>query len=128
MHLKNYIIIILIVLSIFYSCGCINDNNIHKEKILGSWITEKSVGQDDKAEFNFYSNNTYSFIVTITNNDSNKKNDTFTFWWPYNFNNKKLIMEIEGRNENLEYFFNEDYNVLTLIEDNGETTVLIRND
>jgi len=125
MNKKFLSIIILFIILNFILSGCISTNN-NQEKILGSWITEKSFGQEETAVFNFFSNGTFSFVVTVLLNESDVNVTRLSFWGPYQINDEKIKMEIEGNMENLEFSFSDDFNVLTLFEDNDESTVLLR--
>ena len=120
---KKMIIMIgmtLILLTITLS-GC-TSTKTNEEKILGSWITEKSMGQEETAVFNFFSNGTFSLEVTV--NESNLT--TFTIWETYIITDESIVMILGNETETLEYSFSDGDDILTLIEDNGEHTVLVR--
>ena len=114
---------ITLILLIIILSGC-TSTKTNEEKILGSWITEKSVGQEETAVFNFFSNATFSIEVTV--NGSYGNFTTYAIWETYTITDKTLVMILGGETEILEYFFSDDSNTLTLIEDNGESTVLIK--
>lgn len=114
---------ITLILLIVILSGC-TSTKTNEEKILGSWITEKSVGQEETAVFNFFSNATFSIEVTM--NGSYGNFTTYTIWETYTITDKTLVMILGGKTEILEYFFSDDSNTLTLIEDNGESTVLLK--
>jgi hypothetical protein len=120
---KKMIIMIgmtLVLLTITLS-GC-TSTKTNEEKILGSWITEKSMGQEETAVFNFFSNGTFSLEVTV--NESNLT--TFTIWETYIITDESIVMILGNETETLEYSFSDGDDILTLIEDNGEHTVLVR--
>jgi len=101
--------------------GC-TSTKTNEEKILGSWITEGSIGQEETAVFNFFSNGTFSLELTV--NELNLT--TFTIWETYTITDESIVMILGNVTETLEYSFSEGDDILTLIEDNGEQTVLVR--
>ena len=101
--------------------GC-TSTKTNEEKILGSWITEGSIGQEETAVFNFFSNGTFSLELTV--NELNLT--TFTIWETYTITDESIVMILGNETETLEYSFSEGDDILTLIEDNGEQTVLVR--
>ena len=101
--------------------GC-TSTKTNEEKILGSWITEGSIGQEETAVFNFFSNGTFSLELTV--NELNLT--TFTIWETYTITDESIVMILGNETETLEYSFSEGDNTLTLIEDNGEHTILVR--
>ena len=101
--------------------GC-TSTKTNEEKILGSWITEGSIGQEETAVFNFFSNGTFSLELTV--NELNLT--TFTIWETYTITDESIVMILGNETETLEYSFSEGDDILTLIEDNGEHTVLVR--
>ena len=120
---KKMIIMIgmtLVLLTITLS-GC-TSTKTNEEKILGSWITEGSIGQEETAVFNFFSNGTFSLELTV--NELNLT--TFTIWETYTITDESIVMILGNETETLEYSFSEGDDILTLIEDNGEQTVLVR--
>ena len=125
-NMKQKLIIVgmaLVLLTVVLS-GC-TSTKTNEERFLGSWITERSMGQDETAAFNFFSNGTFSLVVTVLLNESDVNFTTLTFWEPYTISDETVAMVIEGKTEILEYSFSDD-NILTLTEDNGESTVLLR--
>jgi hypothetical protein len=126
--MKQKLIIIgmtLVLLTVMLS-GC-TSTKTNEEKFLGSWITERSMGQEETAAFNFFSNGTFSFVATFLLNESDVNFTTLTFWRPYTISDETICMMIEGDNkEILEYSFSDNDNVLTLVEDNGEYMVLLK--
>jgi hypothetical protein len=126
MKRKIVIVGMALVLLTVVLIGC-TSTKTNEEKILGSWITEISAGQEETAVFNFFSNGTFSLVVTFLLDDSDVNFTTLTFWDPYTINNEKIVMVIEGKTEILKYSFSDNDNVLTLLqEDSGESTVLLR--
>ena len=126
--MKQKLIIIgmtLVLLTVMLS-GC-TSTKTNEEKFLGLWITERSMGQEETAAFNFFSNGTFSLVVTFLLNESDVNFTALTFWRPYTISDETISMMMEGDNkEILEYSFSDNDNVLTLVEDNGESTVLLR--
>jgi len=110
-----------LVLLIVILSGCASTKT-NEEKILGSWITEGSIGQEETAVFNFFSNATFSLELTV--NESIVI--TYTIWETYTITDESIVMILEGETETLEYSFSEGDGILTLIEDHGEHTVLVR--
>jgi hypothetical protein len=124
MKKKMVIVGMSLVLLSFVLSGCVSSKT-NEEKFLGSWVTERSAGQEETAVFNFFPNGTFSFVVTFLLNESDVNFTTLTFWEPYTISDETVAMVIEGEMEILEYSFSGD-NILTLTEDNGESTVLLR--
>ena len=126
--MKQKLIIIgmaLVLLTVMLS-GC-TSTKTNEEKFLGLWITERSMGQEETAAFNFFSNGTFSLVVTFLLNESDVNFTALTLWRPYTISDETISMMMEGDNkEILEYSFSDNDNVLTLVEDNGESTVLLR--
>ena len=126
MKKKLVIVGMALVLLTVVLIGC-TSTKTNEEKILGSWITEISAGQEETAVFNFFSNGTFSLVVTFLLDESDVNFTKLTFWEPYTINDEKIVMVIEGKTEILEYSFSDNDNVLTLLqEDSGESTVLLR--
>ena len=127
--MKQKLIIIigmaLVLLTVMLS-GC-TSTKTNEEKFLGSWITERSMVQEETAAFNFFSNGTFSLVVTVLLNESDVNFTTLTFWRSYTISDETISMIIEGgTKEILEYSFSDNDDVLTFVEDNGESTVLLR--
>ncbi|HEC89017.1 MAG TPA: hypothetical protein ENI44_00340 [Thermoplasmatales archaeon] len=125
--MRNIWLLGVIVSLVLVISGCVTENNgvAYKEKILGTWISEASVNQSENAIFTFYSNNTVSLTVHL--NESVGKQTTYVFWFNYTIDEKTLKMDIKGKTEVLDYTFSDNYNKLTLIEeDSGAETVLFK--
>ena len=127
-NMKQKLIIVgmaFVLLTVVLS-GC-TSTKTNEERFLGSWITEISMGQEETAAFNFFSNGTFSLVVTILLNESDVNFTTLTFWRTYTISDETISMTIEGgTKEILEYSFSDNDDVLTFVEDNGESTVLLR--
>ena len=123
MEKKSALVWMTLILLIILLIGCVSTKT-SEEKILGSWITERSVGQEETAVFTFFPNGTFSLEIKV--NESNGDFITYTIWETYTITDEKLVMILEGETEILEYFFSNNDNTLTLIEDNGESTILFR--
>jgi len=126
--MKREIVIVGMTLVLFtvVLIGC-TSTKTNEEKILGSWITEISAGQEETAVFNFFTNGSFSFVVTFLLDESDVNFTILSFWEPYTINDEKIVMVIEGKTEIFEYSFSDNDNVLTLLqEDSGESTVLLK--
>jgi len=124
--MRNIWLIIFAIGSVLVIGGCVTEEDAaYREKILGTWISETSMNQSENAIFNFYSNNTVSLTVHL--NESVGKPTTYVFWFNYTIDEKTLKMDINGKTEVLDYTFSDNYNKLTLVEeDSGRETILIR--
>ncbi len=124
--MRNIWLIIFAIGSVLVIGGCVTEEDAaYREKILGTWISETSMNQSENAIFNFYSNNTVSLTVHL--NESVGKPTTYVFWFNYTIDEKTLKMDINGKTEVLDYTFSDNYNKLTLVEeDSGGETILIR--
>ena len=126
MKKKIVIVVMSLALLTVLLIGC-TSTKTNEERILGSWITEMSAGQEETAVFTFCPNGTFSFVVTFLLDESDVNFTTLTFWEPYTINDEKIVMVIEDKTEILRYSFSDDDNVLTLLqEDSGESTILLR--
>ena len=123
MNKKSVIVGLALVFLSIILCGCISTKT-NEEKILGSWITERTVGQEDTAVFNFFPNGTFSLEIIV--HELNGNFTTYVVWETYTITDEKLVMILGGETEILEYSFSDNDNILTLIEDIGESTVLVR--
>jgi hypothetical protein len=69
--------------------------------LVTSWITEKSMGQEETASFNFFSNGTFSLVVTFLLNESDVNFTTLTFWRSYTIGDETVSMMMEGDTEEI---------------------------
>lgn len=125
--MRNIWLIIFAIGSILVIGGCVTEerDTSYREKILGAWISETSINQSENAIFNFYSNNTVS--ITVHLNESVGEPTIYVLWFNYTIDEKTLKMDINGKTEVLDYTFSDNYNKLTLVEeDSGGETILIR--
>ncbi len=124
--MRKLILILVVTIMIFITSGCVEENKVsYSDKIIGSWISAVSMNQSENAIFNFYSNGSVSLVIHL--NESIGEPTTIVKWFNYTMNGKLLTMDIMGEKEVLECRFSDDYNKLTLIEqDSGGETVLVR--
>ena len=116
-------IVVVLLISILYGCISTGPDD---EKFLGKWKRgDVSEGEEGSVIFTFFSNETYSINATIPDG-KNETLTTETYWDTYEITDGKLIMYMVGVKEILTYSFSDDGNTLTLKEEDGTPTVLIR--
>jgi len=129
MNKKIVITGIVIILLISVLCGCISTES-YEEKFIGKWKGENiPEGEEGSTIFNFYENGSYSISFTSYDADGNLTTDIL--WNTYEIKGETLILDMMDTYEveiaeHLTYSFSNDNNTLTLTEENGTPTVLIR--
>ena len=124
-NLTTVIIFFLLIANIFF-IGCL-DSESYKEKIIGKWISEQSIGENESAIFQFFNNDTYSLSLSLQLSSNNYSN--ITLWWTYSINEEVLELSLNGTKEYLDYTFYENDTKLLLIErDSTAETILYRID
>ena len=122
--LKISLIVTVIIILLFV--GCTSNITNDPTKIIGKWKTENAVeGDETLVTFEFFDNGSYLITATIPN-----VNDTITttnIWNNYTIDDEMLILKIMDEDERLFYSFSDNYNTLTLTEEDSSTeTVLFR--
>lgn len=114
-------VIILLMIGI---SGCINSED-YKEKILGKWLAGETLeGEDGSVIFNFFSNG--SFYVNLTEIDDSGHPTTQTAWMTYEISDEEFVMIIENNTIFLDYSFSDNYKTLNLLQKDGTSTILTR--
>ena len=115
---------ICIFVSILMLVGC-TETNTAKDYILGTWISQESIGQDETATFTFYENNSLLITVTLFMNESADDISEMNLWYSYKINEETLTMYLAEATEFVSYQFSDDYSVVTFTEkDSGTQTIL----
>jgi len=122
---KSVIALFITIILVICFLGCIENQN-DPNKIIGKWMSENvSEGEEGSVIFQFYTNGSYLISVTIPDESNNLT--TTNIWNNYTIDNEILIMKIVDVEERLLYSFSDDYNTLTLTEEDSSTeTVLFR--
>jgi len=114
----------LILLLAIGLSGCINSDD-YKEKILGKWLAGETLeGEDGSVIFNFFSNG--SFYVNLTEIDESGHPKIQTAWMTYKISDEEFVMIIENNEIFLEYSFSDNYKTLNLLQKDGTSTILTK--